>query len=131
MSKNIAELWLEEAARTANALNLEAHMGLISKRVSLIGIPGYKSINFDSWHAQCEHEFSTKILKQVHYQGFKLIVESATRIMFKTYETVEAVDGKVNAQGVEIVLEKEEDGVWRLLQERVLTAEETAHDKLV
>lgn len=131
MTIKIAQQWLQDSARSANALNLNEHMNLISKRVSLTGVPGFDSIGFDDWHAQCEHEFTNKLLKRVQYQGFKLIVETDTRVMFKTHETVEGVDGTINAQGVEMLLEKEADGVWRLLQERVLPAEETAHDKLI
>ena len=131
MSKQNAQEWLAQSASTANDLNLAAHMNLISKRVALTGIPGYKTIGYKEWHAQCEHEFSDKILKRVQYQGFKLIVETDARVMFKTYETVEGTDGTINAQGVEILLEKEADGVWRLVQERVLPAEETVRDKLI
>lgn len=131
MTKQIAQQWLDQSAGTANALNLAAHMNLISKRVVLTGVPGFEKIGYDDWHAQCEHEFSNKVLKRVHYQGLKLIVETDSRVMFKTYETVEGVDGTINAQGVEMLLEKEADGVWRLIQERVLPAEETAHDKLI
>ena len=131
MSEKVAQLWLEESARSANALDLQAHMNLISKRVALTGVPGYDTIAYAGWHAQCEHEFSHKQLKRVAYQGFKLMVETESRVMFKTHETVEGVDGTVNAQGIEVLLEKEADGVWRLIQERVLPAEETAHDKLI
>jgi hypothetical protein len=131
MTIKIAQQWLQDSACSANALNLNEHMNLISKRVSLTGVPGFDSIGFDDWHAQCEHEFTNKLLKRVQYQGFKLIVETDTRVMFKTHETVEGVDGTINAQGVEMLLEKEADGVWRLLQERVLPAAETAHDKLI
>jgi len=67
----------------------------------------------------------------VRYDGFKLVAETATRIMFKTFETVEATDGTVNAQGVEMLLDKEEDGKWRLVQERILPPDESAHDQLV
>ena len=131
MTKQNAQQWLEQSASTANALNLAAHMNLISKRVALTGIPGYATIGYAEWYAQCEDEFSNKVLLRVHYQGFKLIVETDTRVMFKTYETVEGTDGTINAQGVEMLLEKEADGVWRLIQERVLPADETAHDKLI
>jgi ketosteroid isomerase-like protein len=51
--------------------------------------------------------------------------------MFKTFETVEATDGTINAQGIEILLEKEDDGQWRLVQERILPADEAKHDGLV
>ena len=131
MSEKIARLWLEESARSANALDLQAHMNLISKRVALTGVPGFDTLAYADWNAQCEHEFSQKQLKRVAYQGFKLVVETESRVMFKTHETVEGMDGTINAQGVEMLLEKEADGVWRLIQERVLPAEETAHDKLI
>lgn len=131
MSQTIAQNWLNEAMRTANALNLDAHMNLISKRVTLTGVPGFESIGFDDWYAQCKHEFANRYLKAVKYQGLKMMVALPTRVMFKTYETVEASDGTVNAQGVEMLLEQEADGVWRLVQERVLPPEETAHEKLI
>ncbi|HEY9050106.1 MAG TPA: hypothetical protein VIQ03_01100 [Gammaproteobacteria bacterium] len=131
MSNKIAQQWLENCSKTANALDLSAHMNLISKRVSLTGVPGFDNIGYDAWYAQCEHEFGNRLLKRVQYAGFKPIVETETRVMFKTYETVEASDGTVNAQGVEMLLEKEDDGVWRLVQERVLSADESRHDKLI
>lgn len=44
-------------------------------------------------------------------------------VMFKVNETVEGSDGTVNAQGVEIVIRKESDGKWRVVQGRMLSAE--------
>jgi hypothetical protein len=49
-------------------------------------------------------------------------------VMFKVKETVEGSDGTVNAQGVEIVIRKESDGKWRVVQERMLSAEELEFD---
>ena len=131
MSKQIAQQWLQAAVSTAASKDLQAHMDLISQRVSLTGIPGYDSIGYDGWSAQCKHEFENNILKSVRYEGLKLIAETESRIMCKTYEIVEATDGKVNAQGIEILLEKENDNKWRLVQERVLPDDETAHDNLI
>jgi len=131
MSQIIAEQWLLDAVRTANAKDHDAHMDLISKQISLQGVPGFESIGYDDWSRQCQHEFENNLLKSVRYDGFKLVAETATRVMFKTYETVEATDGTVNAQGVEMLLVKEEDGKWRLAQERILPPDESAHDKLV
>ena len=127
----IAEQWLLDAVRTANAKEHDAHMDLISKRISLQGVPGFESIGYDDWSRQTQHEFENNLLKSVRYDGFKLVAETTTRVMFKTYETVEATDGTVNAQGVEMLLEKEEDGKWRLVQERILPPDESAHDQLV
>lgn len=131
MSLEIAQQWLENSATTASTNNLIDHMDLISKRVSLTGVPGFDNIGYDDWFAQCEHEFGNNLLKSVDYKGLKLIVDTDTRIMFKTYETVTGADNEVNAQGIEVLIEKEEDGVWRLTQERVLSAQESAHDQLI
>lgn len=51
--------------------------------------------------------------------------------MFKTYETIEASDGSSSSQGIEVVLEKEEDNQWRVIQERVLPDDETDFDQLL
>ena len=131
MSKEIAEHWLKEIADTANAKDFTGHMGLISRRISLHGVPGFETIGYDDWARQCQHEFENNILKSVRYDGFKLVAATDNGVMFKTFETVEANDGTVNAQGVEILLEKEADGKWRMVQQRILPADETAHDQLL
>lgn len=131
MSKEIAEQWLKELADTANAKDFAGHMALISKRISLHGVPGFETIGFDDWFNQCQHEFENNILKSVHYVGFKLVTVTEKAVMFKTFETVEGTDGMVNAQGVEILLEEEDDGKWRMVQQRILPDDETAHDKLI
>lgn len=131
MSEVIAQQYLNDAATTANNKDHAAHMALISTKVSLQGIPGYENIGYADWSAQTKHEFEDNILKQVRYDGLKLIASTETHVMFKTFETVEANDGTINAQGVEILLEKEDDGIWRLVQERILPADETKHAGLL
>ena len=130
MSETIAKNWLENVSITAANKDHTAHMNLISRKVSLQGVPGYENIGFDDWSAQTKHEFENNVLKSVSYKGFKPLTSTLTHIMFKTFETVEANDGTINAQGVEILLEKEEDGVWRLVQERILPVDEATHDGL-
>ena len=131
MSEVIAQQWLTDAATTATNKDFAAHMNLISKRVSLTGVPGFESIGYDDWAAQCQHEFENNELKSVRYEGLKLAASTDARVMFKTFETVEATDGTVNAQGIEVLLEKEDDGQWRLVQERVLPDDETTFHKLM
>lgn len=71
------------------------------------------------------------MIKSVRYDGFKLVAETASRIKFETFDTIEATDGTVNAKGVEMRLEQKDDGKWRLTQERVLAPDESAHDGLL
>ena len=99
MSETIARQWLQNAATTASNKDHEAHMALISKKVSLQGVPGYDNIGYDAWAAQTQHEFAQNILKAVRYDGFKLVTATDSHIMFKIFETVEANDGSSNAQG--------------------------------
>ncbi|NOX42727.1 MAG: hypothetical protein GXP19_03205 [Gammaproteobacteria bacterium] len=131
MSEEIALQWLHDAAATANAKDHQAHMELISQKVNLLGVPGFESIGYEQWSTQCKHEFENNLLKNVRYDGLKLIVSKDVRIMFKTHETVEGSNGEINAQGIEVLLEKESDNKWRLVQERILPPEESVHDQLL
>jgi len=131
MSEAIAQQWLDDSAATATNKQFAAHMDLISKRVSVTGLEGFDNIDYDAWHRVCEKEFATGVLKSVRYDGLKMIDSSETQLRFKTYEVVEATDATINANGLEVVLEREADGKWRLLQERILTPEEARQDGLV
>jgi len=127
MTTNIVQEWLKAASRTAAARDFEAHMNLISRKVSLTGIPGFAEIGYEDWAAQCKHEFENQLIQGIRYSGLNLVAETPERIMFRTFETVEGSGGEINENGLEMLLEKEADGVWRLIQERVLPPEESAH----
>lgn len=129
MSNDIVNTFLRTMADTATNRDLDAHMDLISQKVQLFGVPGFEVIGYDDWHAQCQHEFSQGLIKKVSYQGLKIITPMEKRIMFKTIETVEATDGTCNIMGIEVILENEKDGKWRISQERILTDDELEHDK--
>jgi ketosteroid isomerase-like protein len=129
MSNETVTAFLQGMADTATNMDLDAHMDLISQKVQLFGVPGFEVIGYDDWFAQCQHEFSAGVIKKVSYQGLKIITPTPKRIMFKTIETVEATDGTRNVMGIEVILEQEEDGKWRISQERVLAEDELAHDK--
>lgn len=123
-----AQQFLDQMAETANTLNLDAHMNLISKDVSVFGVPGFDVIGYDDWFNQCKHEFENKLLKQVSYKGMNVLAETPEKIMFKSLETVEGADGTVNSSGIEFIIQKEADGVWRVNQERVLPDDELEND---
>ena len=124
-----AQSFLDLMATTANQLNLNEHMNLISKEVSVFGVPGFEVIGYDDWFNQCRHEFENKLLKQVSYQGLNVIADTPDRIMFKSIETVEGVEGEINSNGIEFIIQKEEDGQWRVSQERILPEDELENDQ--
>jgi len=67
-------------------------------------------------------------IKSIAYKGFNLISATDTTIMFSVFEAVVGSDGALNEQIVEMTLEKEDDGVWRLVQERVLIENDAMRD---
>lgn len=121
--------FLAVMAETANKLDFDAHMNLISKDVSVYGVPDFEVITYDDWYKQCQHEFENKLLKRVSYDGLNVLAETPERVMFKSIETVEGSDGSINASGIEFIIQKEEDGQWRVGQERILPEEELDSDK--
>lgn len=123
------EEFLNQMAETANALNLSDHMNLISKDVSVYGVPGFEVIGYDDWFNQCKHEFENKLLKKVSYQGMNVLAQTSDRMMFKSIETVEGTDGEINTSGIEFIIQIEEDGLWRVNQERVLPDDELESDR--
>ena len=116
MSQGIALRRLYASAETATANNFDKHMDLISKKVSVTGVPGFEHIGYDAWTAQCQHEFAGHEVQSVHYDGLKMLASTAERVMFKTWETVEASDGTVNAHGIRGAAGDGGGGKWRLLQ---------------
>jgi hypothetical protein len=64
----------------------------------------------------------------VSYEGLQVVTATPANLLFKTMETVEGSDGTVNRQDVEILIRREADGKWRVLQERILAADETDFD---
>ena len=120
LAQQIAEQWLTHATESAGQNDLKAHMGMISKRVSLQGVPGFDNIDYDTWYTQCRHQFENAMIKSITYKGFNLISANDTQVLFSVFERVVGTDGTLNEQVVEMSLQKEEDEVWRLVQERVL-----------
>ena len=85
MSQGIALRWLTASAETASANNFDKRMDLISKKVSVTGVPGFECIGYDEWAAQCQQEFAGHEV-QSHYDGLKMLASTTERVMFKTWE---------------------------------------------
>lgn len=123
----IAQKWLDASALTASNRDFAGHFSLISKKVRVTGMPGFESISYDDWARASKKDFEDKVLDSVSYDGFKMSAHNDVQIMFKTLETVHINDGTKKTHGVEIVLQCEEDSVWRVIQERVMTGDEIRH----
>lgn len=120
MTRSDAEEFMTRFARTAIEGDHAAHMSMVSKKVLLHGIPGHDAIDYENWSRQCEEEFAQKLIAEISYEGMDVKLETHTLFCFETQETVEAHDGTVNSYRLEIFIEREEDGEWRIVQEQVL-----------
>lgn len=131
MSVQVAEKLLQDMAQSANDKDYATHMDLISQEVRVFGIPGFEVIDYDDWARQCRHKFDNNIPESVSYGPLKMLAQSPGRIMFKTLETVKAHDGSCNVNTVEIIIQKEDDEKWRVLQERILPEDEVTHNGII
>jgi len=123
----IVREWLDASALTATNRDFDGHFSLISQKVQVTGMPGFESISYDDWARASKKDFQDKVLDRVSYEGLKMSAHNDKQIMFKTLETVHVNDGTKKTHGVEIVLQLEEDEVWRVIQERVMTGNEIRH----
>jgi hypothetical protein len=123
-AKEIVETWLDASLTTAHAREHAEHMDLISKTVSLLGVPGFEVIKYDDWSRQCKDEFEEEMVKHVRYERTEVIAAGMSLIIFRAVEIIEVEDGPEDRNGIEGTLVHERDGKWRLTQERILSAEE-------
>jgi len=112
--------FLRRFVETAVAGDHARHMAMISRKVRVFGVPGFEAIGYDDWNRQGAHEFAESVLKRIAFADVTVKMETGRLIAFEAVEVVEAKDGSVNRNRVEIFLEEEEDGQWRLVQEKIL-----------
>lgn len=127
--QEIIKTFLSDMAETASQHDFEKHMDLISKEVEVFGVPGFETISYDDWFRQCENEFKEKLIKEVSYENINIIDSSESVIMFKTIEHIETKDKKKNTTNVVIAITRENDGKWRVTQERILPTDDLAQNK--
>lgn len=120
MSREFAEEFLTRFARTAIEGDHAAHMAMISKKVLVYGVPGFEAIDYDDWSRQCADELPRGLIKSIGFVGLEMKMETDALLCVETHETVEAHDGTVHSNRLEIFIEREADGEWRLVQQRIL-----------
>ena len=130
MTRETVDPWLARFVATALAHDLEGHMAMISPQVLVFGVPGFDTLGYDDWYRQCEHEFPQGLITALAYDKVNVRTADPQRILFKALETTATADGGHTAQGVEMLLQREE-GEWKLKQLRLLPQDEARHDGLI
>ena len=119
MEKDIIQNWFAEMVHSVVTRDLDAHMALVSKQVQVYGLPGRNPVDYRSWLQRRNNEFSKMRLRSLHYDGVRIKTIGLKRLAFSTKETMTANDGSRVIINKDIMLQKEEDQQWRVIEETI------------
>lgn len=99
--------------------NLDNHMGYVSKRVKVYGVPSKEVIEYRDWQLRRQFEFANEEILALNYQQVRIISSTQRRIRFSTTETTVGKNGRILTLKKNIILEREDDTIWRVVEENV------------
>jgi hypothetical protein len=111
--------WCIGMSDSVKQSDLDMHMGYVSQRVKVYGVPSKDTIDYRDWKKRRKFEFANDATLALNYQKVRLISSTQRRIRFSTTETTVAKNGKMLVLNKNIILEREDDGVWRVVEENV------------
>ncbi|MFV2059744.1 MAG: hypothetical protein ACC653_03610 [Gammaproteobacteria bacterium] len=114
-----AEDWLTAISKTVELRNIHAHMGLVSKTVRVYGVPGADTIAYIDWRKRRQTEFEKNLLKKLSYDFIRMKKITSKRLHFIAIETMSGMSGESFEINKEIIIEKEYDGIWRVVEEKI------------
>ena len=120
MNSVFVEDWLNRLALTLNKGALEEHLELISENVNILTGAGDKNLNYQDRIEYCRQRFQSSKPHHISYREMRIKTITPARVKFVATETLERGDGETRAQGKEFIIQREEDGQWRAVQERYL-----------
>jgi len=111
--------WCLDMSQSIKQAELNEHMQLVSKKISVYGMPSKGVIDYKEWRARRKYEFKNGSVIALNYQNIKLIGSTAKRLRFTASETMLGKDGKMVILDKNFTLELEKDGFWRVVEENV------------
>jgi len=119
VTQHIVEDWLEAMRLSVEQHDLTAHMALVSKNVHIYGLPNYKEIDYDAWQQRRKNEFNHNRLQALVHKLIRIRLSLQRRIGFELEEHMLASDGKVCIILKDVLLEREADDNWRVVEENI------------
>ncbi len=119
MAQHIAEDWLEAISLSVKNQDINEHMRLISKHVHVYGIPGVDVLNYQQWLYRRHNEFLCKRLHSLKYKMIRIKNDQQRRLGFEVEEQMIATNGKAYIIHKDILLEREQDDNWRVVEEKI------------
>jgi len=120
MSQEFILNWLNRLSESVKNRDLESHMALVSKNVRVYGLPSQATVNYQGWKRRRQNEFSNNLLAGLSHSDLTIKTITLRRLGFNIKETMLASSGKKLIINKEIILEQEEDGQWRLVEEKIV-----------
>lgn len=113
--------WLDAMADTIRLKDLNRHMDLVSKKVEVFGNPSKENINYAGWHKRRKNEFDNRSVVCASYANTKIKTITQVRIIFNVDESIVSTNGRIIALNKDVILEREDDGKWRVVEENIHT----------
>ncbi len=120
----IAEAWALACCETLEKHDLEGHMNLISRKVQVFGLADHDVVDYNFWLKQVQEQFASGFVTSLSYYLNSVKAESDSLIKFTAMEYLTDNTGEKHENPLLVVLAKEEDGVWRAVEEKILDKEE-------
>jgi hypothetical protein len=121
---DIAKAWALACCETLEKRDLEGHMDLISKKVQVFGLADLDVVNYNFWLKQVQEQFAAGTVTSLSYYLNSVKAESDSLIKFTAMEYLTDNKGEKYENPLLIVLAKEDDGVWRAIEEKILDRDE-------
>lgn len=119
MPQHIAEDWLAALSASVENRDIDVHMALVSENVQVYGIPGIESLNYQQWKFRRHNEFCKNRLHGLRYKILCIKTDQTHRLGFEVEETMLATCGEAYIISKHILLEKEADDNWRVVEETI------------
>ena len=119
MAKHIAEDWLAALSESVKEKDINAHMRLVSKNVHVYGIPGTDDLNYQNWLYRRHNEFLNNKLHSLEYKLIRIKNDQQRRLGFEVEEQMISTDSRAFIINKDILLEREEDENWRVVEEKI------------
>lgn len=119
MPQTIIGNWLKLLTRSVETRDLAAHMQLISERVKVYGLPGGQIVDYNQWQKRRYTEFSQAQLLALAYRLLNIKTSTPRRLGFHVEETMQACNGICIFIDKDIILERETDDQWRVVEENI------------
>jgi hypothetical protein len=116
---NSVRRWCSAMSDSVRQKDLQAHMALVSANLRVYGLPGNSVVDYDGFRKRRKFEFGNDKLITLNYGNVRIITSTQRRISFRTKETLLGTDGTLVLVDKNVILEQEDDGEWRMVEDKI------------